>query len=294
MDPKRYETFHAPGHSFASALHLPGVSQRAPRIDERLVEPETRQEIVRGERMLAMPANPPHADRQSRLDFVLGGAVAPGFIVATELLTRTSESSDFATDVCVRREGTDEFGTRHLEELAFEVVSEQTLRNMTIRAEELSRCGVRRIIAVFVKRGEVGEWSPDEGRFIPLPLGAMLEDRTLLQPLPIRALLDAAAANETVARALRAKNTPYLVEREREISVESNRAGVREGRREGRREGVLEGLARTILLLLNKRGLKPSDDQRARIVGCRDEARFERWVVATTEIDSVAELLAIE
>src|SRR5262245_24245394 len=66
----------APGAS-AAALRLP-AAQPLPPIDERLVRPETRDEVVRGQRVLAMPANPSHADRHCELDFVIRGHVAMG------------------------------------------------------------------------------------------------------------------------------------------------------------------------------------------------------------------------
>jgi hypothetical protein len=48
-------------------------------------------------------------------------------------------------------------GTRYLEELAFEIVNEQSLGDITKRAGYLSARGVRRIIAIIVKLGEVRE-----------------------------------------------------------------------------------------------------------------------------------------
>src|SRR6185503_4378761 len=45
-----------------AALRLPGA-QDPPPPDERLVEPETRWEMVRGRRVMAQPAGPPHGDR---------------------------------------------------------------------------------------------------------------------------------------------------------------------------------------------------------------------------------------
>ena len=72
---------------------------------------------------------------------------------STDLLTRLSEGSHFATDTCVRRAGIDpRTGVRHLEELAFEVVHEQSTKDITERAEELSARGVRRVVAIFVKK----------------------------------------------------------------------------------------------------------------------------------------------
>ena len=56
-----------------------------PRVDDHLVEPEvTRDEIIGGQRIVAMPANPPHANQQNELDFILRTQAAPGYRAAAE------------------------------------------------------------------------------------------------------------------------------------------------------------------------------------------------------------------
>lgn len=216
--------------SVAAEVRLPGA-EAWPRVDDHRVAPETRQELVRGHTMQAVPANPPHADRHCQLDYVIRGSVAEGYVSATDLLTRASEDSDFATDTCVRRRGIDPAtGTRWLEELAFEVVAEQSRRQVTLRAEALSARGVRRVVALFVKTGEVCEWSPEDGAWRPLDPEGTVVDPALARPLPVRALLDGAAADDAVARALRAKDNPVLA------SLEA--AGVERGRRQGIERGI--------------------------------------------------------
>src|SRR5689334_17918445 len=122
MDPKGWTgMLCAPAAGGAAALRFPS-REAAPRVDEHLVQPETREEMVRGRRLVAMPAKPPHADRHFGLDYVLGGHVKPGWVGSTDLLTRTAKASDFASDTCIRKAGQDEVtGARHLEEVAFEV-----------------------------------------------------------------------------------------------------------------------------------------------------------------------------
>lgn len=214
------------------------LPRELPRIDERLVKPETREEMVRGRRVIAMPANPAHGDGHFRLDYVVAAHVKEGYVGSTDLLTRSTESSDFATDTCVRKKGTDpRTGARYLEELAFEVVNEQTAREMTERAEDLTSRGVRRLIAIFVKKGEVCEWSPAAGGWRKLDGDSALVDPTLARPLRIEELLDAAEADNAVVRALAAKGNPVIAE----IKTESRREGHREGLREGHREGLAEG-----------------------------------------------------
>jgi hypothetical protein len=197
-----------------------------PPIDERLVEPETREQVLRGRRLVALPANPPHGDRHFRLDYVIGAHVKAGYVGSTDLLTRSAESSDFATDTSVRREGIDPTtNTRYLEELAFEVVNEQSLQDVTEQAEELSARGVRRVVAIFVKKGEAREWSAKKGEWTRLDPEATFSDPTLARPLRVRELLDAAEADDAVARALLAKNNPVFATR----LAEAEKKGLRQG-----------------------------------------------------------------
>ncbi|MCA9704900.1 MAG: Uma2 family endonuclease [Myxococcales bacterium] len=183
-----------------------------PRLDDRLVRPETREEMVRGRRVLAMPAKPEHGDQHFKLDYVIGAHVKEGYVGSTDMLTRLSQGSDFATDTCVRRQGKDEkTGERYLEELAFEVVNEQSLRDMTERAEDLTARGVRRVVAIFAKRQEVREWSAELDDWRVLDPSGTLDDPTLAQPIPIRALLDRAEADRAVVQALYAKRAPALL-----------------------------------------------------------------------------------
>ncbi len=223
---------------------MPGARE-FPAVDDHIVEPETdaREEMVRGQLVVAMPAQPPHGDQHTLLDFAITPHVAPGYVPSTDLLTRFSEGSNFAADLSIRRAGKDEHGHRHLEELAFEVVSTQTRTDMTIRAEDMTTRGVRRVFAIFVDEDQrledttVEEWIADEGRWRVLDFDELLEDPTLVRPIPVRALLDAALALDEAVKVAEAKGSP----RTREIRAEGVREGKREGVREGKREGKLEG-----------------------------------------------------
>src|SRR5689334_23934084 len=164
----------APGRSGSDhPRRLPGRGP-LPRVDDHLVQAEiTRDEIVGGVRVVASPAQPPHATRHTQLDYVVRALVTPGFTAAADLLTRHDHDSDFATDVCVFKDGVDPAtGARYLEEIAFEVVSQQNERLFTEKAVRMHRRGVRRIFAVRVKKGEVCEWSAESRRSIPLDPGA--------------------------------------------------------------------------------------------------------------------------
>ncbi len=252
----------APGRQGSgSSLRLPG-REPFPPLDEHLVEPEvTRDEIIGGRRVVSMPALEPHASQQSDLDYVLRAHVAPGYKTAADLLTRHAVDSDFASDACVFRKGVDpETGRRPLEDLAFEIVSEQRERNATEKAAAMHRRGVRRIFAILVK-GErrICEWSPEDQSWRPLSADAQIEDPCLVKPLAVVALLDAAVADN-----------PEL--RRREDAAEA------------------KGEAKALLKFLDARGIATNDTQRQEILECRDLAQLDRWLARAARASSIAEI----
>lgn len=259
-----------------------------PGLDEHLVRPEvTRDEIVRGERMVAMPSLPEHGDRHFRIDYVLGAHVKAEYVGSTDLITRFGPKSDFATDTCIRRSGSDpETGERYLEEVAFEVVNTQSASALQVRAEDITKRGVRRFFGIFVKKGEVAEWSSKKGRFVPLAPDGEIADPTLATPVSVRALLDAAEADNGVARALLSKNNPVLAAAQEKERLE----GRLEGREEGREEGQLEGRASALLAVLAARALAPSPAVRQAIADCKSARTLDRWLkkaVTATSADEV-------
>jgi len=256
----------APASGPSAALQLPSHSQSTawPEVDDHIVQPETREEMVRGRMVFAQPANPPHGESHFKLDYVLGAHVAEGYVGATDLLTRLGPQSNFATDTCIRREGIDpSTGTRWLEELAFEVVNEQSMRDITERAEDLSARGIRRLIAIFVKTGEVREWSAKKGEWESLALESELRDPTLRQAIKVRALLDAVEADNAVAWGLKAKNNPVIAEFEAASHLEGLRDGRRDGLRDGRQQGRQQGLRQSIELVCARLEIPLSDEKRA-------------------------------
>jgi hypothetical protein len=267
----------APGASGPS-IGLP--SRRSfPPLDEHLVEPEvTRDEIIGGRRVVAMPAHPPHATRQFKLDYVLEPHIAPGYIGAADLLTRVDADSDFASDACVYKAEIDpQTGTRHLEEIAFEVVSEQNEGDATEKALRMHRRGVRRIFAIFIKgQRRVCEWSAESRGWRLLDPSSHIEDPCLEVPLPVAALLDAAAANQAVVEALAAQGDPAI--RRREAAARS--------------EGEAIGKSKTILQFLDARGIAVSPSQREEILRCDDLDRLDRWARRAALASSAAEVLA--
>jgi hypothetical protein len=248
------------------AMRLPGRGE-LPGVDDHIVRPETREEMVRGERVYAQPASPPHGDQHFGLDFVLGGHVAAGYVGSTDLLTRVLHDSDFASDTCIRRAGEDPATKqRYLEELAFEVVCEQSPKKVAERAEDWSRRGVRRIFGIFVKRGTVEEWLPQVRDWRPIDPGGVITDRCLVRPLGVKALLDAAAAKDEVARALEAQETPAIVA----MKATSEERGEERGERRATADAVLTVLA--------GRGLEIPPRVRAAIERSEDVAQLRRWL----------------
>src|SRR4051794_4143678 len=214
MDEKRPGmSLKAPGASGAP-MHLPGRGS-SPAVDDHLVVPEvTRDEIIGGRRVVSSPAEAPLGDKQVDLETLLRFHVAPGYVVSADLITRFAMDSDFASDTCVRREGTDPAtGRRYLEEIAFEVVSTQSERNAAEKAQVMHRSGVRRIFGVWVKgRRKACEWSAESESWSLLEEGSQIEDRCLGAPLPVKALLDAALVRKAAVQALEGQRDPTIQE----------------------------------------------------------------------------------
>jgi len=96
MDEKRAAyRLQAPGSPGRTvSLRLPGRGP-FPAVDDHLVEPEvTRDEIINGRRVVALPAEQPHADKHVDLAYVLRAHVAPGYRASVELITRHAVDSD--------------------------------------------------------------------------------------------------------------------------------------------------------------------------------------------------------
>lgn len=255
-----------------------------PKLDEHLVKPEvTRDEMVRGERVVAMPARPEHGDRHFGLDYVLGAHIRSGYVGSSDLLTRFGEQSDFATDTCIRKAGKNPAtGERYLEEVAFEVVHTQSAKSIRTRAEDISKRGVRRFFAVFVKRGEVAEWSANDKAFVTLDPDGTIDDPTLATPVPVRALLDAIEADNGVARALLAKNNPVL---------EAELGRLREEALAKEKESRFEEKAAAVLAVLHARGLPVTPELEEALRSCRDMRVLDEWLRNAATAASAAEVV---
>jgi hypothetical protein len=255
----------APGRpGSGTPMHLPG-REPFPRVDDHLVQAEiTRDEIIGGRKVVASPAQPPHADQHSRLAYILEAHTATGYQASADLLTRHDRDSDFATDACIYKQGIDpETGARYLEEIAFEIISEQNQGLAAQKAVRMQRRGVRRIFSLWVKGPKrVCEWSPESQGWSLLDRELSIQDPCLVKPLFVGALLDAAAADNAVAEALIAKGNPILQEKTAAA----------------RAEGKVEGIAGSVLSLLEVRAVAVSPSQRQEILGCSDPDRLDRWL----------------
>ncbi len=265
--------------TYARTEHRSKPSPSFPPIDEHLVTPEvTYDEIIRGRKVDAMTALLPHAQAQGRLAFLISPHVLAGFVVPTELLTRVTHGSNFATDVCVCKEGMDPAtDARYLEEISFEVVNEQSMRDVTEKAEDLILRGVRRVFGVFVKTGAVCEWSKVENKFVPLNKEGFIEDPLFVRPIAVKALVDYALSEEEVVRALNVKNNAAIVA----IKQHAHKSGVDEGELKGRREILIE--------LLGERFGDVPTEVRARIHAA-DLAQLRGWskkLFTVASIDAV-------
>ncbi|WP_437623341.1 Uma2 family endonuclease [Sorangium sp. So ce1151] len=270
-----------PSRDAVEGAVFPGVrEERRPPVDERLAPPETGVEYLGGEWFIAAPADEPHATRHSDLTHVVRAHVAPSYKVAVDMLTRTGPKSDFAPDTSVFPADPDpQTGGRRLEELAFEVASEQALSVTSAKARELVRRGVRRVFCLVVKQQRMFEWSRAAEDWVRLPEDAFIEDRCLVTPLPVRALLDAADVDDAVAHALLLKAPAPI------------KQALTDTRLAGELEGELAQARRAVLTALEVRGLEVPDLVRAEVSRCSDLARLEQWhrraITATSAIEAV-------
>jgi hypothetical protein len=294
----------APAAAGAGAMRLPGASETVRwNPDEHLVQPGTRQEMIRGRLVEALPARPGHGDTHARLITVVSLSVAPGYVASADLLTRRSADSDFATDTCVRKIGRDpETGYRWLEELSFEVFFTQSMGETRERARDVIASGVRRMFGLFVTEpfldadldGDgnitivVREWSSERNDWIELERGGVIEDPCLSAPLPVQAMVHATAAEDAVVQALAARKSPAL----ERVRVASQARGFRDGEIAGRRTGEIASQRRALLDVLAHRGIELDTSQAERIAACEDLVTLRRWFLQALVATRADDLLS--
>lgn len=242
-----------------------------PPVDARLVAPESGYEIIEGRVIKVAPAREPHGSRHAKVGALLEACAHEDYDVALDMLTRVSETSDIAPDAAVFRRARDpETGGRYVEELAFEVLSTQTLADCSGRARMLVGRGVRRVFAVDVSHERMFEWSEAADDWQILPGDATIEDPVLAAPLPIDSLVAATKADDAMARALLAKANPVLT------------AAIADGQ--------LAALRRAVLSVLAARNLGPSAAQRAAIESEGSLERLEQWLARASTANAVEDV----
>ncbi|MFY9822316.1 MAG: hypothetical protein WAM82_13115 [Thermoanaerobaculia bacterium] len=153
----------------------------------------------------------------------------------------------------------------------------------------MHRRGVRRIFTISVKGPRrVREWSAESRSWRPLAGDAQIEDPCLVKPLPVAALLDAAAADNAVVEALAAKGNPEF--RKREAAAEAR--GEAQGEVRGKAQGRAQGKAEAILSVLETRGIAVTEAQREEVLRCGDLDRLDRWLRRATLAFSAGEVVS--
>jgi hypothetical protein len=225
------------------------------------------------------PADPPHGECHAQLAALIEAHTGFAFEVAADLLTRTSRGDDVAPDISVYPDAPDPgTGKRQLEQLAFEIVSTQSLGDAAGKAAKIASRGVRRVFAIDVARARVLEWSTQRGAWQELSAASHIEDPALEVPLPIAAIVHAAKADDAIARALVIRRNPV---------IEAVRA---DDRAASRAEGKIEGKIEALLAILAARDIDPGS-ARERIVGERDPHRLDRWIARAATASILAEVL---
>jgi hypothetical protein len=99
-----------------------------------------------------------------------------------------------------------------------------------------------------------------------------------------------AALSEAARTALEELMASGNYEFQSEFAKKHQAKGRAEGRAEGEVKGRVEGRAEALLDVLQARGLRISDDARARILACSDATQLAAWVRKAVTIGSVDEL----
>jgi hypothetical protein len=229
-----------------------------------------------GELVYVPPADGPHGDRHCQLAVLIEAHTSVGVVVSVDLLTRTSRVDDIAPDISVRRAADPVTGRRQLPEIAFEVVSTESISLARRRAAKLIGRGTRRVFAIDVERSRALEWSTASGDWILLAPGGSIDDPILTIPLPIEPLIHAIKSDNTVARALLAKHNEVLEEKSAR----------------DRNEGKAEGKAEAVIAVLTTRGLPLDPASCERILAEPDPARLDRWIARAVTCATTDELFA--
>ena len=250
-------------------MRAPGADEELPGIEERIVAPEGRFEVIDGQLIECSPAHEAHATAHSNLGFVVRGHARASFSVATDMLTRVNRFSDIAPDISVFPTARDPVtGGRQLEHIAIEVRDTQPLSDVVRKARLLITRGVRRVFCVDVADNRVLEWNPSQDDWVELSNASLITDKQcFVRGLPVGALLESVLAENAVASALLSKKNPVL-----QAVVEQSRE-----------EGVEMALRQSIEDLCELLAIKLSTTQRAQLDGAsREELDALRLTLKST------------
>ena len=310
----------APGAS-STAAYAPGRHDRLPAVDERLVAPESRAEILDGRVIHTMGSNQPHGTRHFEATGLFYGVLADGYAGAVDMLTRADDDTDAAPDISVFPEAPDAMtGGRQLEEIAVEVLDTERMAHATAKVRKFAARGVRRLFAIRVPQGAVYEWDHARDDWNELDANVVITDRCFRVPVPMRAFVDRVAASTAIARALVERKHPVVVEavdagraaglrdgraEGRASGLQDGRAeglrdgraeGLRDGRaeglRDGRTEGRAEGLREALRAFVAAAGIALDAADEARIDACGDAATLRRWIANARTATSAESLFA--
>ena len=222
----------APGASTSVSARLPGKDEPLP-VDERLVMPEQRYEVIEGQVVYAAPSDQPHGTKVLDLATLLRSHLKPGYLGAVDMLMRSNRFSDFAPDASIFPEAKDpKAGGRKLEELVFEIIDSQPLSDVTRKARLMVGRGGRKVFCLDLPKKRVLRWSARKDDWVELG-EAIADSKCLVKSIPVKALLNAAEVDEATAAALLAKGTMTL-----RLALDQSKA---EGKAEGLREGEAKG-----------------------------------------------------
>ena len=251
----------APGFAASSQpAYAPGRHDRLPAVDERLIAPESRAEMLDGRMYRTMGSNQPHGTRHFEATGLFFGALADGYAGAVDMLTRADEDSDAAPDLSVFPAAPDPTtGGRQLEEIAVEVLDTERMSHATDKVEKFAARGVRRLFAIRVASRKVYEWDHAHHDWTELAEDAVITDRCFRVPVPVKALVDRVLADDTVARALLARGNRVLV------------SALDERQAQGVTQGRAEGLAPLVRLIERRLTRTLTTDERTRV-----RAKLER------------------
>jgi hypothetical protein len=141
---------------------------------------------------------------------------------------------------------------------------------------ELLEAGTQLIWVVrLVGPRRVEVYAPGQPMRVALPGEVLLAPGVLRNAVRVEALYDPEVAREAALT--------NLLQRKGYANLESVRS-------EGKIEGKIEGKAESILAVLTARRFEVSDELRAVVHACRDEARLDRWLERAISARSLAEI----